>query len=136
VRFDLPTPDDETQPFYDGAAEGKLLIKLCGACGEHHFYPRPFCPTCWSDEVTWVEASGAASLYTYSVVHRNDLPPFPERVPYVAAIVELAEGPRMETNIVDADPDTLEVGMALEVTFRAHTDDLVLPFFTPATSGT
>ena len=93
MRFDLPTPDNETQPFWDGTREGKLLIKKCNACGEFHFYPRPFCPKCWSDDVEWYEASGKATLYTWSVVHRNDLPPFPEaasvRLPMVVATADV-----------------------------------------------
>ncbi len=131
-RFDLPAPDPETQPFWDGARENKLLIRRCDACGEAHFYPRPFCPKCWSPDVRWEEASGRASLYTWSVVHRNDLPPFPERVPYVAAVVDLAEGPRMMTNVVDCDDGRLEVGMALEVTYRPIADDVTIPVFRPA----
>ena len=71
MRFDLPTPDLETQPFWDGAEEGRLLIRHCNACGEDHFYPRPFCPKCWSDDVEWNEASGRATLYTWSIVHRE-----------------------------------------------------------------
>jgi uncharacterized OB-fold protein len=82
--------------------------------------------------VQWVEASGRATLYTYSVVHTNDLPPFPERVPYVAAIVDLAEGPRMMTNVEGCAVDELEIGMALEVDFRALTDDVTVPVFRPA----
>ncbi|MBA3304279.1 MAG: Zn-ribbon domain-containing OB-fold protein [Actinomycetota bacterium] len=131
-RFDLPTPDGETQPWWDAAREGKLLIKRCGACGEAFFYPRPFCPGCWSDDVGWEEASGRAVLYTYSVVRRNDLPPFPDRVPYVAAVVDLEEGPRMMTNVVGCDPDDVAVGMALTVEFRQETDEVTVPVFRPA----
>ena len=105
MRFDLPTPDVETQPFWDGCKEGRFLLRHCNACGEYHFYPRPFCPKCWSDDVTWKDASGRGQVYTYSVVRQNDLPPFPERVPYVAAVVELDEGPRVMTNIEQADFD-------------------------------
>ena len=131
-RFDLPTPDDEQQPFWDAAREGKFLLKRCRSCGQAHFYPRPFCPKCWSDEVEWEEASGRATLYTYSVVHRNDLPPWPERVPYVAAVVDLEEGPRMMTNVVNCEPDAVEVGMALTVTFEERTDEFTVPVFEPA----
>lgn len=134
VRFDLPTPDPETKPFWDAAREEKLLIKRCGDCGEAYFYPRPFCPRCWSEDVRWEEASGRATLYTYSVVYQNDLPPFPERVPYVAAVVDLEEGPRMMSNIVDCDVSELRVGMPLEVTFRKETDEITLPVFRPARS--
>ena len=125
----LPLIDNETQPFWDACREHKLLLRHCLACGATTFYPRAFCPVCWSDDVEWVEASGRARLYTWSVVHRNDLPPFDERVPYVAAIVELEEGPRMMTNIVDVEHDQLRVGMELVVTFRAEADDVVLPLF-------
>lgn len=117
-RFDLPEPDAFTRPYWDAAAEGHLLIRRCGGCGRAHHYPREFCPYCWSEDVTWERASGRATLYTWSVVHRNDLPPFGSRVPYVAAVVDLAEGPRMMTEIVGCEGSELRIGMALEVAFR------------------
>ncbi len=132
MRFDLPAADDETQPFWDAARAGQLLIKRCADCGRAHFYPRPFCPFCWSPAVSWEAASGEAALYTWSVVHHNDLPPFSERIPYVAAVVDLVEGPRMMTNVVDCDPDRLEVGMRLHVAYRELADDVTVPVFTPA----
>jgi uncharacterized OB-fold protein len=135
VRFDLPAPEAETQPFWDAARARRLLIKRCADCGQAHFYPRPFCPKCWGEQVTWEDASGAATLYTYSTVHVNDLPPFPDRVPYVAAIVELAEGPRMMTNVVDCDLDRVEVGMPLQVTYRDLDDEFTIPVFAPADSA-
>jgi hypothetical protein len=132
VRFDLPAPEPETRPFWDATRERRLLVKRCAECGEAHFYPRPFCPRCWSEDVMWEDASGYATLYTWSTVHVNDLPPFPERVPYVAAIVELAEGPRMMTNVVDCDDAHLEVGMALQVRYRDLDDEFSIPVFAPA----
>ncbi|HUY63507.1 MAG TPA: Zn-ribbon domain-containing OB-fold protein [Acidimicrobiales bacterium] len=132
TRFDLPIPDDYTQTWWDAAAEGRLLIARCGACGEAHYYPRPFCPRCGEPEVAWEQASGRATLYTWSVVHQNDLPPFKEKVPYVAAIVDLVEGPRMMTNVVGCEPGALEVGMALEVTFEELADGFHIPVFRPA----
>jgi uncharacterized OB-fold protein len=111
-----PETDAFTRTYWDAAAEGRLLLRRCGACGRAHHYPREFCPHCWSEDVTWERASGRATLYTWSVVHRNDLPPFAGRTPYVAAVVDLAEGPRMATEIVDAGE--LRAGMALEVAFR------------------
>jgi uncharacterized protein len=130
-RFDLPTPDNATQEFWSGTHEGRLRIKRCNACRRAHFYPRPFCPYCWSEDVVWEDASGRGSLYTYSIVYQNDLPPFPERVPYVAAVVELEEGPRMMTNVVDCPFDQLRVGMELEVTYRQETEEITLPVFRP-----
>jgi uncharacterized OB-fold protein len=132
VRFDLPAADDETEPFWAAARDHRLLIKRCADCGAAHFYPRPFCPFCWSVAVDWEEASGDAILYTWSVVHQNDLPPFPDRVPYVAAVVDLAEGPRMMTNVVECDAAALKVGMALRVRYERLTDDVTVPVFTAA----
>jgi uncharacterized OB-fold protein len=131
VRFDLPTPDDTTRPFWNGAAAGRLLIKRCRACSRAHFYPRPFCPYCWSEEVEWEEASGRAALYSWSVVHVNDLPPFAEQVPYVAAIVDLNEGPRMMTNVVECPAGSLQAGMPLRVVFREQADGVTVPVFRP-----
>ena len=132
MRFDLPQPDLETQPFWDAAREGRLLIKRCNGCTKTHFYPRPFCPHCWSQDVEWMDASGRATLYTWSVVRRNDLPPFHERVPYVAAIVDLAEGPRMMTNVEDCEFDRLEMGMALDAVFNPTSDEVTIVQFRPA----
>ena len=131
-RYDLPVPDLETERYWSAARDHTLLIKRCRACGHPFFYPRPFCPSCWSDDVEWEQASGRATLYTWSVVRQNDLPPWPTRVPYVAAVVDLEEGPRMLTNVVDCDVDDLRVGMPLIVTFREETDDITLPVFSPA----
>jgi uncharacterized OB-fold protein len=132
MRFDIPSPDLETQPFWDGCKEGRFLIRHCNACGEDHFYPRPFCPTCWSDDVAWKEASGRATLYTFSIVHQNDLPPFGERVPYVAAIVDLEEGPRVMTNIEGVEHDALRIGMPLVVDYKPISDDVTIAIFRPA----
>ncbi|KPI24119.1 protein of unknown function DUF35 [Actinobacteria bacterium OV320] len=130
-RFDVPEADAFTRAYWDAAAEGRLLIRRCGACARAHHYPREFCPYCWSEDVTWQDASGRATLYTWSVVHRNDLPPFGGRTPYVAAVVDLAEGPRMSTEIVgEAAGEAsagLRAGLELAVAFRDG-----VPVFRPA----
>lgn len=122
-RFDLPEADAFTRPYWDAAARGHLLIRRCADCGLAHHYPREFCPRCWSESVGWERASGRATLYTWSVVHRNDLPPFGARVPYIAAVVELAEGPRTMTELVGCAGGELRVGMELRVDFRALDED-------------
>jgi uncharacterized OB-fold protein len=132
TRFDLPTIEPETQPFWDAARGHRLLIQRCPDCGRWQYYPRPFCASCWSEAVEWAEASGRAILYTFSIVRRNDLPPFDQRVPYVAAVVDLEEGPRMITEVVDCAHDAVQIGMALEVTFRDLTDEVTIPVFKPA----
>ncbi|MFF7182014.1 OB-fold domain-containing protein [Streptomyces sp. NPDC008121] len=126
-----PDVDAFTRPYWDAAAAGRLLLRRCGACGRAHHYPREFCPHCWSEDGGWETASGRATLYTWSVVHRNDLPPFGARVPYVAAVVDLAEGPRMMTEVVDVPETDLRVGMELEVGFRAE-GDVTVPVFRAA----
>lgn len=131
LRFDIPTADAGTQPFWDGVAEGRLLIKRCRDCSRAHFYPRSFCPHCWSQEVEWEQAEGLATLYTWSVVHHNDLPPFNQWVPYIAAIVELAEGPRMMTNVIDCPVTGLRAGLDLELACQAADGTPPLPFFRP-----
>ncbi|MCC7077713.1 MAG: Zn-ribbon domain-containing OB-fold protein [Acidimicrobiia bacterium] len=135
MRFDLPTPDQDTEPFWEAAREHRLVIRRCNACHEAHYYPRSFCPKCWSEDVVWIEASGRGRLYTYSVVHKNDLPPWPERVPYCAAIVELDEGPRMMSNVVECDFDDLRADMSLELTWRDEAwgdETWSFPVFRPA----
>ncbi|MBT2488244.1 OB-fold domain-containing protein [Streptomyces sp. ISL-96] len=127
------TPDIDafTRPYWDAAAEGLLLLRRCRACTRPHHYPREFCPYCWSEDVGWERASGRATLYTWSVIHRNDLPPFGDRVPYVAAVVDLAEGPRMMTEVVDCAESALAIGMALTVTFRRCGAGVTVPVFGP-----
>ena len=132
VRFDLPTPEGDTIEFWDAAKEERLLIKHCLDCDAYSYYPRPFCPKCWSEQVEWYEASGESTLYTWSVIYSNDMPPFRDRVPYVAAIVDLAEGPRMMTNVVDCPFEELHVGMPLKVKFQPISDEFTIPVFVRA----
>jgi uncharacterized protein len=131
ARYDLPTPDDASQPWWDATAESRLLIVHCNVCDEVHYYPRPFCPRCGGESVSWQEASGDATLYTWSVVHQNDLPPFAQKVPYVAAVVDLAEGPRMMSNVVGCEFEDLHVGMALHVDFEDIGEGFHIPVFRP-----
>jgi uncharacterized OB-fold protein len=118
VRADIPTIDSASAPYWDAARNGRLLIAKCETCERVHHYPRPFCPYCWSEDVHPVQASGTGTLYTYSTVYANDLAPFNERLPYVAAIVELDEGPRLMTTIEGAEPEHLRVGMPVTAAFR------------------
>ena len=132
ARFDLPTIEDESRPFWDALKAGQLLIGHCKACGKTHYYPRPFCPSCWSKGVALVTASGRGTLYSYSTVFMNDLPPFNERLPYIAAMVDLDEGVRVSTNMVECKPEDLKVGMAVTVMFKAVSPDVTIPVFRPA----
>ena len=125
----IPEVHPEHQEYWDAAAEGTLLIKKCESCGEHHYYPRIICPFCSSDQTSWVKAKGTGSIYTYSVMRRG--------VPYAIAFVELEEGPRMMTNIVDCNLDELYIGQKVHVAFKQSgpTDQPgpFVPCFTPIT---
>ncbi|MGZ4103746.1 MAG: Zn-ribbon domain-containing OB-fold protein [Actinomycetota bacterium] len=131
----LPMADLETKPYWDAAAEGKLLIKHCDDCGRDFFYPRNHCPRCWSTDTSWKEASGEGTVYTFTIVRQNDLPPFKERVPYVVAVVELAEGVRMTTNVEGCPPEDVRCDLPVRVSFREEQRDdgpVYLPVFRPA----
>ena len=127
----LPQPTPETQHFWDGAKANALLLQSCDDCGKVYFPPRPFCPACASRRVSVTRASGKATLYSY-VIHHRPVPGFTP--PYAIAVVELEEGPRMMTNIVDCPqtPEALVLDMKLEVLFEPQTDSISLPLFRPA----
>jgi uncharacterized OB-fold protein len=131
-RTDLPTIEDDTREYWDAARDGVLLLARCGSCGRVHHYPRVLCPYCWSEDLSTEPASGRATVYTYSTVHVNDLPPFKEHLPYVAALVDLDEGPRIMTDIVGCDESELRIGMPVVAERRALTDEVTAIVFRPA----
>ena len=124
-----PTTTPDTQFFWDGLRQHQLLIQRCAACGVLRHPPRPVCPSCHSLDWDTVEASGGGTVYSCVIPHHPPLPWFPE--PFVVALVDLAEGVRLVTNVVDVDPHEVTVGMAVTVRFEAFDDDLVLPLFVP-----
>lgn len=127
----LPVPTPETRHFWEGTRRHELPLQQCDACQHVYFPPRPFCPRCASRQVSVVNASGRARLYSY-VIHHLPAPGFTP--PYAIAVVELEEGPRMMTNIVGCPqtPQALVLDMPLQVTFEALSDDITLPLFKPA----
>ena len=130
----IPSPQGESDYYWQKAKEHELWLRKCDDCGQPYFYPRDISPCCFSKNTSWIQASGNATLYTYGIVQRAPHPGFRDDVPFVTAIVELEEGPRMATNIVIDEPseDNLKVGMALQVTFEDITDEIALPKFRPA----
>lgn len=129
----LPVPTPETQHYWDGAKAGELRLQRCKDCSKVYFPPRPFCPECASRAVEVFKASGKGTLYSYIINHRP-APGFEDEGPYAIAVVELEEGPRLMSNIVDCDqtPEALQLDMALEVTFEKVNEDITLPKFKPA----
>ena len=126
-----PEPTPETKHFWDGARDGKLILQRCGDTGRAYFPPRPFSPFTGTRDVEAFEASGRAKLYSY-VIHHRPVPGFTP--PYAIAVVELEEGPRMMTNIVDCPqtPEALVLDMPLVVAFTPMDEEISLPLFRPA----
>ncbi len=122
----LPAPGTniENQPFWEGAAAGRLMLKFCQACGKYHYYPRALCPHCLSDQTEWRQVSGKGVVYSYSVMRR-----VPQ--PYALAYIALEEGVTMMSNVVDADLDALRIGMPVQVAFRKTDGTVVAPVFVP-----
>ncbi|MDP1632701.1 MAG: OB-fold domain-containing protein [Caulobacter sp.] len=114
----------EAQPYWEAAAEGRLLIKTCNNCGEKHFYPRPFCPFCMSDDTAWVECSGGGEIYSFTVTARAPVFQAP-------ALITLDEGPVMMSAVIDADPAGLAIGQRVRVTFVPTADGQPIPVFRP-----
>jgi uncharacterized OB-fold protein len=130
---ELPTPmpatNPETRPFWAATTEGRLVLARCGN-GHVIWYPRVICPDCHSTGVEWITASGRGRIYTYTVVHRAR-GAYQDATPYVVAYVELAEGPRIVTNIVGADPSTVHIGQEVEAVFADTGGDAALVRFRP-----
>lgn len=130
----LPAPEPpvnpETAAFWSATGEGRLLIKRCGDCDQPHWYPRQICPFCHSNETRWEQACGYGAIYTYSVCRRGR-DSWKDAAPYVLAYVELDEGPRVMTNIVDCDLEEIAIGDRVEVVFHAADGGYAIPRFRP-----
>ena len=124
-KIPAPEPNPETRPFWDAAAQGRLLLKKCLACDQLHYYPRTICPFCGSDRTEWQPAAGTGSIYSWSVMRRAE-------TPYAIAYVTLDEGVTMLTNIVGCDLDAIRIGQKVRVVFTPTDGGPPVPTFTPA----
>ncbi|HLZ62192.1 MAG TPA: Zn-ribbon domain-containing OB-fold protein [Ktedonosporobacter sp.] len=120
--------DSDSRPYWEGLAQGELRIQRCNVCSKAVFYPRSICPHCHADQLAWIVASGKGTIYSYTVAHQG-FGPFAADVPFIVAIVELEEGVRMMSRIVDAPRERVAVGVAVSVTFETVGEDLTLPYF-------
>jgi len=132
---DLPAPapvlSPESRPFWEAAAEGRLLLQRCDDCGGTVWYPRGICPDCGGTALAWFEASGRGVVYSFTVIRRGATGAFRDVGPYVLAYVELDEGPRVLTNLVDCDPGALLIGQAVRAVFEAAEDGTAVLRFRP-----
>jgi len=127
-----PRPSPETIPFWEAAKAHRFLLPQCNACGKFWFPPTQRCAHCLSGDFVWREAKGTGRIYSFVVYHRVYHPGFESDVPYVVAIVELDEGPRLLTNIVGLSPDEVRCDMRVAVVFDDRNAGVSIPKFTPA----
>lgn len=128
----LPFPDPRTAEaahFFDAAARDRLELQRCEGCATVWFYPRPACVACGAETYTWFAATGRGRVHSYSIVHRAPTPAFGARVPYVVALIDLDEGPRMMSNVVGDDALAVAIGDAVEVLFEDRGEGRKLPQF-------
>lgn len=120
--------DSDSRPYWEGLALGELRIQRCDSCSRAVFYPRSLCPHCFSDQLSWIVASGKGTIYSYTVAHQA-YGPFAPDIPFIIALIELEEGVRMMSRILDAPRERVTVGAAVQVTFEKVEEDLTLPYF-------
>ena len=125
----LPVIDPGTRPFWDAARDHRLTIPKCKSCGKYHFYPRELCPHCHSDDLEWTDISGRGEIYSFTIARRPAGPVYADDVPYVIAMIALDEGPRMMTNLIVDDVETVQIGDRVAVHFDDVTDEVTLPKF-------
>ena len=131
----LPVPalddDPATRPFWSALADGRLLLERCASCQAVTWYPRGFCPRCGSTATGWTEASGRGTVYSYTVA-RKSFGAFAALTPYVIAYIELAEGPRILSNVVGVDPDDVAIGLEVELAIEKPEGSPAVYRFRPA----
>ena len=128
----LPDPDwDVARPFWDGCRAGELRIPRCRACERFVWYPAAACPGCGGPDHAWTRVTGRGRLFTWVRVHRAFLPGYEGRVPFVTALVELDDDPRVRlaTFLADVPAGGLRVGLPVEVVFEPVNERITLPVF-------
>ena len=121
-----------TAPYWAAAREGRLVVQECRPCGRVWHPPLPRCPHCHAPGPGWRQVSGDGTVYTYTVVRHPTHYAFAGRVPYVLALVELAEGPRLVSALTGIEPEAVRVGLPVRAVFREVAEGVTLPYFAPA----
>jgi uncharacterized OB-fold protein len=128
----IPAITEEMRPFFEAAKRHALVVQRCTACGTHRFPAREICSNCLSRAAQWVEVSGAGQVFSYNVMHQVYHPGFAGEVPYAVVVVKLAEGAKLNSNLVGVPPHAIRIGMPVKVVFEDITDEVTLPKFAPA----
>ena len=127
----IPTVTPEMRPFYEAAKRHELAMQRCDSCGVHRFPAREMCSHCLSSNSSWVKVSGKGEVFSFNVMHQVYHPGFAAEAPYAVVLVKLAEGAKLNTNLVGVKPHDIKIGMPVEVVFEDITDEVTLPKFRP-----
>jgi uncharacterized OB-fold protein len=127
----VPEVTEVLRPLFDAAREGRLVVQRCKRCGERRFPPREICSGCLGREAEWVTSCGRGTIVSFNVMHQVYHPGFASAVPYAVVLVELEDGGRMLTNLMDCPLDGVRVGLPVEVVFEKRTEEIWLPQFRP-----
>jgi len=128
-RLPLPDPSEEGAPFWAALRGGELRLQRCAACGQTQHPPRAMCATCRSFEFEWAPSSGRGTVYSYVVTHQPIHPALAGHTPFATVEVELDEGPRLTSNLVDVPPDEIEIGMPVRLVLERIDDEVTMPYF-------
>jgi uncharacterized protein len=128
-RKPRPRIGPDSEPFWQACRAHRLMLPTCGNCGKSHLPPGPVCPFCFSDDIEWRQASGHGRISTWTMVHKAWFPAFKDETPYNVVQVELDEGPRLTSHIVDPGGHKIQIGQRVEVTFTDIDDELTLHGF-------
>jgi uncharacterized OB-fold protein len=128
----LPQPTVLSTPFWEGARQGAIRVQHCPKCGNAQHPPRPLCGECWHKDLEWITCAGTGRVFSYTVCHWPTIPEFKGDAPYIIALVELPEGVRLTTNIVNCPLDRIAVDLEVRAVFEKATDAFTLVKFEPA----
>ncbi len=134
-RKPVPVPTPETEPYWEGCLQGELRLQRCRACDHVQFPPRRYCSGCLSDDIAWEHASGHGTVRSWTVVRQSMAPGFRAEVPYVMALVALAEGPTMLSGLRGCAIEDVRIGMPVEVEFEERSEEIHVPDFHPLPSS-
>lgn len=117
-QLPLPIANADSAAYWQAAKEGRLVLRRCNSCSEIHFMPRYLCPVCWSVDLEWIGAAGKGTVHSFTIIRRASSPAFSGLTPYVVALIDLAEGPRMMSNIVGEGALEVEIGDSVTLEFE------------------
>jgi len=127
----LPKPTEDSEPYWGFCRKQELRMQKCQSCGHVRFPPSVICPRCWSLKHEWIKLSGRGQVWSWVIFHQAFYPGYADDVPYNTAIIELAEGPKLHTNVIGCSNEEISIGLPVEVVFEKVDEEVTLPKFRP-----